>query len=269
MSRSRIPFTIVAAAAAAIAAVPGCGSRGILPGPAVTTAASARVSSSIAEGAQLTNPVRWQAYVTGVPAGGVASVRFLIDGQVRHLERQAPYLFAGRGNLLLPGTLRPGSHVFVVDVTLTDGHRLTAATTAVVTNKAPGVPRPVLGRWTRTVTAAEVARTETFRNPADGVPLPAGTWQVQINADGVARYTDPTPAHEVTAGQVRFEPGGLLAVGNQIPNFPHASDGGFCGDTVRAGIYHWSLHGSMLVIRAVSDHHCADRNSFWNGAFTR
>jgi hypothetical protein len=270
MSRSRIPFMIAAAAAAAaIAGVPGCGSRGNPLGPAVTPASSARVRSSIAEGAQLTNPVRWQAYVTGVPAGGVVSVRFLIDGQVRHLERQAPYLFAGRGNLLLPGTLGPGSHVFVVDVTLTDGHRLTAATTAVVTKKAPGVPRQVLGRWTRTVTAAEAARTDSFRNPSDGVPLPAGTWQVQISADGVARYTDPTPAHELTAGQVRFEPAGRLAVGNRIPNFPHASNGGFCGDTAHAGIYHWSLHGSVLVIRAVSDHQCADRNSFWNGTFTR
>lgn len=270
MSRSRIPFTIVAAlAAAAIAAVPGCGSRGNLPGPAVTPASSARVSSSLAEGTELTNPMRWQAYVTGVPAGDVVSVRFLIDGKLRHLEREAPYLFAGRGNLLLPGTLGPGSHVFAVDVTLTGGHRLTAATTAVVSAKAPGVPRQVLGRWTRTVTAAEVTRTESFRNPADGIALPAGTWQLRISADGVARYTDPTPTHDLTVGQVRFEPGGRLEVGNEIPNFPHASQGGFCRDTARAGIYHWSLHGGALVIRAVSDHQCADRNSFWNGTFTQ
>lgn len=270
MSRSRLPFTIVAAiAAAAIAAVPGCGSRGNPPGPAATPASSARVSSSIAEGSELTNPLPWQARVTGVPAGDVVSVRFLIDGKIRHLEREAPYLFAGRGNLLLPGTLGPGSHIFVVDVTLTDGHRLTAAATAVVSAKAPGVPRQVLGRWTRTVTAAEVARTGSFRNPADGVPLPTGTWQVRISADGVARYTDPTPAHELTVDQVRFEAGGRLAVGNNIPNFPHASEGGFCRDTVGAGIYHWSLHGSVLVIRVVSDHQCANRNSFWNGTFTR
>ena len=79
MSRSRIPFTIAAAvAAAAKAAVPGCGSRGNSPGPTVKPASSARVSSSIAEGADLTNPVRWQAYVTGVPPGGVVSVRFML-----------------------------------------------------------------------------------------------------------------------------------------------------------------------------------------------
>jgi len=68
---------------------------------------------------------------------------------------------------------------------------------------------------------------------------------------------------------VRFEPGGRLVVGNEIPNFPHASKGGFCGDTVGAGIYRWSLHGGALIVRAVNDHQCADRNSFWNGTFTR
>jgi len=213
--------------------------------------------------------MRWQARVSGIPAGGVASVRFFIDGKLKHLARQAPYLFAGRGNLLLSGTLGPGSHIFAVDVTLTDGRHLTTAATAVVSAKARGIPRRVLGRWTRNVTAAEVARTQSFRNAAGGIPLPTGTWQVRIGADGVARYTDPTPTHELTAGQVRFEPGGRLIVGNQIPNFPHASKGGFCAATAGAGIYRWSLHGGALVVRAVNDHQCAGRNSFWNGSFAR
>jgi hypothetical protein len=213
--------------------------------------------------------MRWEARVSGIPAGGVAAVRFFIDGKLRHLARQAPYLFEGRGNLLLPGTLGPGSHVFAVDVTLTNGHRLTTAVTAVVSAKARGIPRQVLGRWTRTVTAVQVARTQGFRHPADGIPLPAGTWQVRIGADGVARYSAPTPTHDLTVGQVRFEPGGRLVVGNQIPDFPHASKGGFCAGAVGCGIYHWSLHGHALTVRAVSDHQCADRNSFWNGTFTR
>ena len=203
----------------------------------------------------------------GIPGSGVASVRFFIDGKLRHLARKAPYLFAGRGNLLLPGTLGSGSHIFAVDVTLTDGRHLTTAATAVVPATARGIPRQVLGRWTRTVTAAEVARTQSFRSPADGIPLPAGTWQVRIGADGVARYTGP--AHDLTAGQVRFEPGGRLVVGNEIPNFPHASKGGFCRDTAGDGIYHWSIDGHALTVRAVSDRQCANRNSFWNGTFTR
>jgi hypothetical protein len=213
--------------------------------------------------------MRWQAHVTGIPASDVAAVRFLIDGKLRHLARTAPYLFAGQGNLLLPGTLRPGSHIFAVDVTLADGHHLTTAAAAVVSAAARGVPHQVLGRWTRTVTAAEVARTQNFRDPADGIPVSPGTWRVLIGADGVARYTGPTPSHDLTVGQVRFEPGGRLVVGNQIPDFPHASERGFCGDTAGDGIYHWSLHGNALAVRVVSDHQCANRNSFWNGTFTR
>jgi hypothetical protein len=261
--------TVVAAAAAAMAAVPGCGPRANPPSAAAPSAGAAQVSSSIPDGAELTWPVRWEARVSGIPAGGIAAVRFLIDGKLKHLALQAPYLFAGQGNLLLPGTLRPGSHIFAVDITLTDGRRLTTATTAVVSAKAPGIPRQVLGRWTRNVTAAEVARTQSFRHPANGIPLTTGTWQVRIGADGVARYTDPTPTHDLTVGQVRFEPSGRLVVGNQIPNFPHASKGGLCAGAVGDGIYHWSIDGHALRVRVVSDRQCAGRNSFWNGTFTR
>jgi hypothetical protein len=267
MSKSRL--TLATATAVAIAVMAGCGQRANPAAAPPRPASPAEVSSSIRDGAELTQPIRWQAYVTGIPARDVAAVRFLIDGKLRHLARTAPYVFAGRGNLLLPGTVGPGSHIFAVDVTLTDGHHLTTAVAAVVAATAPGVPRQVLGLWTRTVTAAEVARTQNFRGPADPIALPAGTWQVSIGADGVARYTDPTPAHDLTVGQVRFEPGGRLAVGNQIPGFPHASEGGFCGDTAGAGIYHWSLDGNSLTIQVVSDHQCANRDSFWNGTFTR
>ena len=196
-------------------------------------------------------------------------MRFFIDGKLKHLARQTPYLFAGRGNLLLPGTLGPGTHIFAIDVTLTDGRHLTTAATAVVSAKARGIPRQVLGRWTRSVTAAEVARTQRSRSPADGSPLPTGTWRVRVGVNGVARYTGPAPGHELTVGQVRFEPGGRLVVGNEIPNFPHASKGGFCRDSVGDGIYHWSIDGHALTVRVVSDRQCANRNSFWNGTFTR
>ena len=252
-----------------MAVMAGCGPRANPAAPTPRPASTTEVRSSIRDGAELTQPVSWQAYVPGIGASDVTAVRFLIDGKLRHLARTAPYLFAGLGNLLLPGTLGPGSHIFAVDVTLTNGHHLTTATVAVVSAAASGIPRQVLGPWTRTVTAAEVARTQNLRDPADGIPLPTGTWRVQIGADGVARYTDPTPTHDLTVGQVRFEPGGRLVVGNRIPNFPHASQGGFCGDTVGDGIYQWSLHGNALTIQVVSDHQCANRNSFWNGTFTR
>jgi hypothetical protein len=147
MSTSRLTVVAVAAAAAVamaglagLAGLAGCGQRADPAAATSRPASPAEVSSSIRDGAELTEPVCWQAYVTGVPAGDVAAVRFLIDGQLRYLTRTAPYVFAGRGNLLLPGTLGPGSHIFAVDVTLTNGHHLTTAAAAVVSAKAPGVP---------------------------------------------------------------------------------------------------------------------------------
>jgi hypothetical protein len=229
--------------------------------------AKGRVSSSIAEGAELADPLRWTARVTGVSTGEVVSVRFLIDGKVAHVERQTPYEFGGRGNLLIPGTLGRGSHTLAVDARLRGGGRLTAGSTASVSEQAQGVPPEVLGHWTRTVTPGEVRRTDAFRKPEYGVPLPLGTWKLRIGADAVARYVDPTPAHDLTVGQVRFTRDGRLVVGNEVPNFPNAR-GYFCPDTVGTGEYRWSLDGRALLVRPVHDPECADRNSFWNGKFT-
>jgi len=251
---SRRQLVLAGAAMALAISALGCGS-----GKETTTSPhakrnGARITSSIRDGAELARPVVWQANVTGAPESEVVSVRFLIDGTVRHVERKTPYLFAGRGNRLLPGTLEPGSHTFAVDAQLAGGHRLTAASTATVAKDAPAVPAEVLGRWKRRVTSREVQRTESFRQAESGEPLPVGTWNLRIGSDGVARYVDPTPVHDVTVGQLRFDAGGRLVVGNEIPNFPHASEGGFCPDTVGVGTYRWSVQRGALVVRVMADH---------------
>ena len=249
-----------------VVALAGCGvtdQRRDAPAP------PGRIGSSIVEGAQLARPVRWEARVTGVPATAIVSVRFLIDGKLRHVEHEAPYVFAGRGNVLLPGSLGAGTHSFAVDARLTSGRRLTTAATATVAQSAWGVPAQVVGGWVRDVKQADVTRTDGFRDSAAGVPLPVGVWRLRIGADGTARYVDPTSAHDVTVGQVRFEPAGRLVVGNEVPNFRGAAKGGFCPDTVGPGTYRWSLHRGVLVVHVIHDRACADRNSFWTGRFTR
>jgi hypothetical protein len=260
---------ILAIAAGVAAAQFGCGSDDEAATPPSKPAANGHISSSIAEGAQLSDPLRWSARLTSVPSSEVASVRFLIDGKVAHVEQETPYQFAGLRNVLIPGTLGDGSHTFAVDVRLTDGRRLTAASTATVTKDAQGIPPAVVGHWTRVIKPADVRRTEGFRKAEYGVPLPVGTWKVQIGADGVVRYVDPTPVHDLTVGQVRFASNGRLIVGNEIPNFPQASEGSFCPDTVGSGEYRWSVEGETLVVKAVDDRECADRNSLWSGRFTR
>jgi hypothetical protein len=261
-------LVLAAAALTAIAGV-GCGSDKQTTTNSQAKPAHLRITSSIRDGAELASPVRWQARISGAQAGEVESVRFLIDGKLRHVERETPYLFAGSGNRLLPGTLKPGFHTFAVDAQLVDGHRLTAASTATVANGAQPVPSEVLGRWKRTVTARDVQRTESFRKAEYGDSLPIGTWKLRVGSDGAVGYIDPTPTHDLTVGQVRFEAGGRMVVGNEIPNFPHASEGGFCPDTVGVGTYRWLIRRGALVVHVVGDHQCADRNSFWNGTFTR
>jgi hypothetical protein len=265
---NRSPFIMIFAAFAAAAGA-GCGSTGKSTTAESAATSHARVSSSIVEGAKLANPVVWEAHVAGVTLRDVADVRFLIDGKVRHIERKAEYVFAGEGNRLLPGTLGSGSHTFAVDVRLAKGQRLTTAATATVTPDAQGVPGKVTGHWRRNITAADVRRTKSTRRPEDGDPLPTGRWMLQIGADAVARYIDPSRGPDsLTVGQVRFGPGGSLVVGNEIPNFPGAR-GYFCPDTRPPGQYRWSVTGGALVIHVVNDSECADRNSFWSGRFTR
>jgi hypothetical protein len=261
------PEVILALAAVASAAQLGCASDDGAAATETRPAAQGHVRSSIAEGAELADPIRWTARVTGVRAGQVVSVRFMIDGKLAQVERKAPYSFAGRGNVLIPGTLGRGSHMLAVDARLRGGHRLTAASTATVSGRAQRVPAELVGNWTRTVSPAEVRRTGTFRKPQDGEPLPVGTWKLRIGADAVARYVDPTPAHDLTVGQVRFKRDGWLVAGNEVPNV-HNAGGYFCPDTVGTGTYRWSLDRNTLLVRAVHDRECADRNSFWNGRFT-
>jgi hypothetical protein len=128
------PSLILAIAAVAAGAAPfGCGSDDEAATTKAEPAAKGRVSSSIPEGAQLSDPLRWMARVTGVPPSEVISVRFLIDGKVAHVDREAPYEFAGRReNLLVPGSLGHGSHTLAVDARLRGGHRLTTGSTATV-----------------------------------------------------------------------------------------------------------------------------------------
>jgi hypothetical protein len=264
---TRSPLLLAVAALAAVATA-GCGSA-TKPHQATTAAHQPRLMSSIREGAQLGAPVLWEARLANVDPSDVVEVRFLIDGRVRHVERKAPYQYAGTGNRLLPGSLKPGSHTFAVDAELSDRRRLTTASTATLADDAQGLPREVLGRWKRTVTASDVRRTEAFRRPEYGEPLPRGTWTLRISADGVARYVDPYRRQDsLTVGQVRFQPGGALIVGNEIPNVPKG-EGYFCPDTVGTGRYRWSMESGALVVHVVDDRQCADRNSFWNGRFTR
>lgn len=98
-------------------------------------ASRARVTSSLAEGIELTKPIHWGARVTGVPPATVVAVRFFVDGEVQGVDRKPPWRFTGADNRLVPSALGSGSHTFGVDAVLRDGSRLTTASTATVAEK--------------------------------------------------------------------------------------------------------------------------------------
>jgi hypothetical protein len=68
----------------------------------------------------------------------------------------------------------------------------------------------------------------------------------------------PAPLHEQleAAAESAAEPGAL-----------HAVEGSHRHDAT--GTYRWSVSGDKLGVDVVGDRVCADRNSFWNGTFTR
>jgi hypothetical protein len=268
-SRSR--GVALTAAALAAAVISGCGGNSATSSTTKSSAshaeqpASGGVTSSIADGSQLTTPVTWTATVTGVTPTDVQSVGFSIDGTARHIEKQAPYVFAGDGNKLIPGTLAAGSHVFAVDVTTTDGRHLKTSSGATVSPDAEGVPPALVGTWSRVITRADVARTDSFRSePPGNEALPTGRWLLRIGADATARYVY---RGEATIGQIRFEAGHIFTSGNEIPNVAGTGEGGFCPEPVD-GRYRWRQQGDTLEIDPIKDG-CADRNSYFDGTFTR
>ena len=132
-------LTTVAVIASTAAIQSGCGSSQQPAGSKTTRSASGTGQLIDPPGGELSRPLTWQATFTGAGANDVTEVRFLIDGNVRHAELKAPYVFAGDGNQLLPGTLKPGTHTFAIDADLADGKRLTTASTATVAPDAPGI----------------------------------------------------------------------------------------------------------------------------------
>lgn len=244
----------------------GCGSGASRSGGSGSGATEGlRVSSSITNGAVLSTAVPWTATPSGVSRSNVDLVQFTIDGRVRWTEQNPPFTFNGDGNDLLPWVLGPGQHTLSVKVVTVSG--ASASTSSAITVAAPQpIPAALTGSYARHVTAADVRRTQSFRNePLDQV-LPAGAWRIRIAPTGVISFIDPNGG----AGNETFTatPGGTLALhgpANWI--VPPAQQGAFC-EVEPIGSYGWSAHGRALVLKAVSDR-CADRNSLFAGTWRR
>ena len=152
--------------------------------------AKLRVSSSIADGVVLTDPVSWTATVTGVTASdAIARVDFSIDGSIAWTEHNSPYTFNDDGYLLINGVLTPGSHLLAIDAATASGDH--AATHATVTTTRPRYPSSCLTRVSsdpglpaaprrRATGASSSTSTESLASTTPvGAGRPRHSWQPQ------------------------------------------------------------------------------------------
>jgi hypothetical protein len=96
------------------------------------------VSSSIANGATLTGPVKWTATPSGTT---VSSVDFLIDGTLKWTDNIAPYQFNGDpSGTLDTKTLTNGAHTLSVKAHASDGRTATATSPVRVANGPATAP---------------------------------------------------------------------------------------------------------------------------------
>ena len=243
----RRPIFRAIAALVAILLIAGCaGTSGN------GAAAKLRVTSSIADGAVLTNPVSWIATVTGVTASdAIDRVDFNIDGSIAWTEHSSPYTFNDDGYLLINAVLTPGSHVLALDaVTVSGAH---ATTDAAVTT-------------TRALVPDELHDKNFIRFRPAGGPTPAGEWRIEFDVDGVVRINDPGGGR-ATEAFVATSDGGLTLYGPANWIVPESDRGGFCDEPENIAKMHWQLRGTDLVISAVGVDNCDGRTSFFAGTW--
>lgn len=228
------------------------------------------VLSSISDGAVLSDPLLWTARPVGIADGGVARVQFSIDGHVRWSSTTPPYAFGlSDGDIakrLFPSLLGHGSHNLSVRVVTVGGKMASSSAQITVANTA-AAPSALVGTFTRTVTPADVSRTQAFRHePTGDQALPSGTWRLHVASNGLISFDDPGGG----GGNEAFTalPAGTLTLEGPV-NYLSSPDrqGSFCG-VEPDGAYLWIAHGSAVTLTPRHDR-CADRNSLFAGRWTR
>ena len=250
----------------ALVGATACGSTagGAATQPSLKPATPALVvTSSIADGSTLTEPVAW----TATANSGLSQVEYLVDGVSKWTEYKSPYFFNDDGNLLHPWLLGAGAHVLTVRAVATSG-AIASSLAHVTVTTGPAVPSTLAGTFTRSVVAADYARTEAYRTQADiniG-QAPEGVWTAHLLPTGLLLFDDPKGSGGSEALSATAD--GMLRMGGPV-NWMVAKDrwGSFC-EKERPGEYRWSVSGHILTITG-SEKKCADRDSVFIGTWTQ
>ena len=259
------------AAVAAVTAACGVGSSsspaGQASGPSSPTTSQLSASSTIHDGARLSDAIEWTE--TPEPPAEVTEVIFAIDGKTRWVEHNPPYTFNDDHGLLSTYLLGNGAHVLTTTSVGPDGTRSRRTTHVTVLNARPATPTALLGTWQRRLTRADEARPKG-QPDFTGQDMPKGLWTLTIHRDGLVDIDDPS--REGLQYQISATPQGrLTAYGPANWTLPAPADlnpryGFFCAHLHEArDTFAWSRRATHLTISGGAN--CADRDALFDGTW--
>jgi hypothetical protein len=151
----------------------------------------------------------------------------------------------------------------ITTITALAGTILVAAGGGVAAAGSHSSPAKLLGTYVRTVTKADIARTNSFRREGPGqTPPPPGMVHLTFTAHsfkvvdftgfGIGQTYSATPTHRLN-----------------VIAYTNPGKGAFCGPEIpQNASYKWSISGRTFTLKATSDR-CADRDTVLGGRWTR
>jgi hypothetical protein len=238
-------------------------------GVVTIVAASSAVAAGDATGLKLTStldgkktlPHRIHWIATAKPAASVRRVEFLIDGKLRWVETNPPYVYGDDGNWLVTSWLSAGRHRFSVRAVSTANRRTTRSVVALV-GSPPAVPAELAtSRWTRVYTKAETG------------DAPAGKWTLSITPAGW-KIMDPAGGGNFI--DVAYLAPGSLETRGGIWTRPRASQepnvkegNGWCEDTNEPVRFKWSVAADKLTFTLRGPTRCDGLGDFLSKTWSR
>jgi hypothetical protein len=221
-------------------------------------AAGLKVASTLDGRTVLPHRVTWRA-MTNVSSTSIQEIDFLIDGKLRWVEHNAPYVFGSDGDWLVTSFLTPGVHHFTVRARTTDGRTATDVHAARVL-KPGALPPNISGSWQRQIGPDQA-----------GADL-AGTWHLHISAVGWG-IVDPKGSPSLV--DVAYLAPDLLESRGPVWTRPMGPPGsptegnGWCDAPFSPVRYRFAATDSTLTLQLVGADRCGGEHSIWAGVWSR
>jgi hypothetical protein len=215
----------------------------------------AKLTSSLDGKTTLPHAIRWVAHPPK-PYSRIAKVQFIIDGKLRWIEKNAPYVYGGDGDELVTTWLAAGKHTFTVRAFRRGAATLTRTTSASVSEAPPQPTDLAFSAWSRKL-------TEQGRHGS-----PAGTWKIETTAAG---WKINDPAGGTNFIDAVYKPGNVVVLGDGIWTRPHNihEGNGWCEDTNTPVEYAWTVSGDTLTLKLNGKDRCGDQSEVVAGTWTR